>query len=141
MPDSYSPEAAFIFEGVKDDIVGDFGLVMNGSSGDELDRFDAQYGSPTHTLVLARSTGHSDYYQLVGEDVLMTRPGLGGSTCDLVRSDMVLVEQESGGAVFSVGSICFSGALSYGRYDNNVSKIVQNVLDNFASRGTKNARQ
>lgn len=140
LPDSFAPQAEFVFRGVgADEIIGDFGLIMNGSSGDELDRFDPQYGSPPQTLVLARSTGHSDFYQLAGEDVLMTRPGLGGSVCELVRSDMVLVEQAAGGAVFSVGSICFTGALSHNNYRNNVSTIVGNVLQNFLSRPGKTA--
>jgi len=136
--DSYSTDTAFVFAGVEDtEVIGDFGLVMSGASGDELDRYDETLGSPPHAVVLASSMGHSDFYQLAAEDVLVTQPGLGGRTCPKVRSDMVLVEHSSGAAVFSVGSICFSGALSHNDYRNNVSRIVENVLLNFVGRADR----
>lgn len=132
MPDADRPEAAFVFEGVApDEIIGDFGLIMDGASGDEIDRFDLELGSPAETLVLARSTGHSDYYQLAGEDVKASRPGLGGTESPEVRSDMTLWTHPSGGSVFSVGSICFTGALSHDGYDNNVSTVIGNVMRKF----------
>jgi N,N-dimethylformamidase len=34
-----------------------------------------------------------------------------------------------------VGSITFCGSLSYNRYDNNVSRILRNVLDRFRAGG------
>lgn len=136
-PLSYEPQWAWVFEGVEDDLIGDFGLIMNGASGDEVDRCDVALGSPPNTAVLATSQRHSDYYQLAVEDVLMLAPGLGGSECENVRSDMVIVEQPSGGAVFSVGSICFTGCLPWNGYDNNVARLVENVLHNFEQRQSK----
>jgi N,N-dimethylformamidase beta subunit-like protein/concanavalin A-like lectin/glucanase superfamily protein len=135
-PLSYKPEWAWVFDGIDDHLIGDFGLVMNGASGDELDRFDEALGSPPNTAVLATSRRHSDYYQLAVEDVMMLAPGLGGATSDLVRSDMVVVERPSGGAVFSVGSICFTGSLPWQGYRNNVARLVRNVLANFLARGS-----
>jgi N,N-dimethylformamidase len=136
MPDSALPEAAFAFEGIDpDEIIGDFGLIMDGASGDEIDRFDLELGSPPETLVLARSTGHSDYYQLAGEDVKASRPGLGGTESPEVRSDMTLWNHPSGGSVFSVGSICFTGALSHDNYENNVSTLIANVMREFLRQG------
>ena len=38
MPDSYRPEAAFIFEDVGDERIGDFGLIAGGAAGLEVDR-------------------------------------------------------------------------------------------------------
>lgn len=141
MPDSFTDAAAFAFEGLTDDeLIGDFGLIMDGAAGDEIDRFDISKGSPEETLVLARSTGHSDFYQLVGEDVLASRSGLGGSTCGQVRSDITLLERREGGAVFSVGSVCFAGALSYNGYSNNVSTLVSNVLRNFLNRRRRSGK-
>lgn len=135
MPDSHRPEAAFLFEGIgADEVIGDFGLIMNGSSGDELDRFDVEKGSPEDTLVVARSTGHSDFYQLAGEDVLASRPGLGGRSCEDVRSDLTLRRHEGGGWVLSVGSICFTGSISHGGYDNNVARLLGNALEAFLRR-------
>ncbi len=45
---------------------------------------------------------------------------------------MVFFEYPNGGAVFSVGSISWFGSLSYNDYDNNVSRITDNVLSTFA---------
>ena len=36
-PDAHDPRAAFIFEGVEDEIIGDFGLIGGGAAGIELD--------------------------------------------------------------------------------------------------------
>ena len=141
MPDSFRPEVQFVFDGIADDeIIGDFGLIMDGAAGDELDRFDVENGSPEETLVIARSTGHSDYYMLAGEDVLATRSGLGGTTCADVRSDMTFLEATGGGAVFSVGSICFTGSLSHNGYDNNVSRLTRNVLGGLLARPGRSLR-
>jgi hypothetical protein len=41
---------------------------------------------------------------------------------------------EGGGAVFSIGSISWTGSLSSNAYDNNVSRITGNVLRRFLSR-------
>ena len=48
-----------------------------------------------------------------------------------IRSDMVMVEYPNGGAVFSVGSISWSACLSHNDYDNNVSRVMRNVLEGF----------
>jgi N,N-dimethylformamidase len=48
-----------------------------------------------------------------------------------VRADMVYFEGPNGGAVFSTGSISWCGSLSHNGYDNNVSRITENVLRNF----------
>ena len=37
----------------------------------------------------------------------------------------------NGGAVFSTGSIAWCGSLSHNDYDNNVSRITENVLRRF----------
>jgi N,N-dimethylformamidase len=49
----------------------------------------------------------------------------------LVRADMVYFETNNGGAVFSTGSITWCGSLSHNSYDNNVSRITENVLRHF----------
>jgi len=46
---------------------------------------------------------------------------------------MVYFETANGGAVFSTGSITFCGSLSHNQYDNNISRIVENVLRRFKS--------
>jgi N,N-dimethylformamidase len=135
-PDSRRPEARFIFEGVgEDEVIGDFGLVMGGAAGDEIDRLDYGLGTPPGTLLLATTAGrHSDYEQVTVEDVPIMVPGQGGTESPLVRADMTYFENANGGAVFSVGSINWLGSLSWNGYDNNVSRVTENVLRRFMAR-------
>ena len=50
-----------------------------------------------------------------------------------IRADMVLLEYPNGGAVFGVGSITWCACLSYNSYDNNVSRLTENVFRGFAA--------
>ncbi len=100
---------------------------------DFFDRTDAPLGTPHHALILAASSGHSDAYQHVIEEVLISDSRQGGTVNPKVRADMVYFEYPNGGAVFSTGSIAWCGALSQNNYDNNVSRITGNVLRRFAS--------
>ena len=131
-PDSSNPRAAFIFEGIGDDeTIGDFGLVMGGAGGYEVDRADVALGTPPHALVVATSAGFSDNYQPVIEEVLVNDSRHGDSAGSPIRGDMVFFEGPKGGAVFSTGSIAWCGSLSHNDYDNNVSRITENVLRRF----------
>ena len=135
MPGSFDPRAAFIFEGLDENaLIGEHpSLVLEvGAAGSELDRVDYALGSPAHTLVLARSFGHSDAYQHVVEEVNTSDSRQGGTENVLVYADMAYLEYPNGGAVFSTSSIAWSGSLSYNDYDNDVSRITENVLRRFA---------
>ena len=133
MPGSFDPRAAFIFGGIsEDEIIGDFGLMMGGAGGFEVDRADAALGTPPHALVLASASGFSDDYQHAVEEILNTNPWEGGTKNPLVRSDLVYFEGPKSGAVFSVGSIAWCSSLSHNHYENNVSRITENVLKKFA---------
>ncbi|MCA1647382.1 MAG: LamG domain-containing protein [Chloroflexi bacterium] len=133
LPASRDPQAAFIFEGIGDDeVIGDFGLVLGGAAGDEIDRYDMRLGSPPHALLLATSAGkHTDYYQVTAEDVPVMIPGQGGTESPKVRADMVFFETPHNGAVFSVGSINWLGSLGSNGYANNVARLTENVLRRF----------
>ena len=134
-PDSTNPRAAFILEGIgRDEVIGDFGLAMGGAGGYEVDRADVGLGTPPHALVLATVAGFSDNYQPVIEEVLVNDSRHGTSVDSPVRGDMVFFEGRNGGAVFSTGSITWCGSLSCNDYDNNVSRITENVLRRFDSR-------
>jgi N,N-dimethylformamidase len=50
----------------------------------------------------------------------------------LIRAEIVYFETVAGGAVFSTGSITFCGSLSHNNYDNNVFRMLENVLRRFA---------
>ena len=133
--ESFDERVAFIFEGVQDDeIIGNFGLAMGGAAGDELDRLDHRLGTPQHAFLLASSTGHSDHYQKMLEDIqeLKSERVYRGSGNPDVRADMVYFETMQDGAVFSVGSISWCGSLSHNHYDNNVSRITENILKKFS---------
>jgi N,N-dimethylformamidase len=132
-PDSYDERAAWIFEGIDDEILGDFGLVGDGAAGLELDIFDPQLGTPDHTLLLASSERHTDIYLEVVEELFFNVPGVGGTQNPRVRADMVYYTTPNGGAVFSTSSIAFCGSLSHNGYDNNISRLIKNVLDRFAA--------
>jgi N,N-dimethylformamidase len=129
---SRDPRAAFIFEGVDDELVGDFGLLQGGAAGYEIDVFDVKRGSPRHGLVVASSERHSNVYGIrartVSDAVADPRP----NAPDPLRADMVFFETIGGGAVFSVGSIAWSGSLCHDGFKNNVARVTDNVLRRFA---------
>jgi N,N-dimethylformamidase len=50
----------------------------------------------------------------------------------LIRAEIVYFETTEGGAVFSTGSITFCGSLSHNNYDNNISRMLENVLRRFS---------
>ena len=132
LPDSFEERAAFIFDGVgPDERIGDFGIMGGGAGGSEIDRFDTSLGSPPGALLLASTVGLSDDYLRTSEEIFETPPGLGGTQDPDVRADLVYFTLVGGGAVFSTGSIAWTGALSHNGYDNNVSRITGNVLRRF----------
>ena len=131
MQASRDPRAAFVFEGVEDEIIGDFGLSGGGAAGLELDAVDHALGTPEHVLVLASSERYTDVYLMTPEDMLDPVPGLGGTEADIIRSDMVFFETPNGGAVFSTGSIAWAGSMAWNGYNNHVAVITSNVLRRF----------
>lgn len=134
---SRDPRCSFIFDGISEELLGDFPtLVMNhGAAGFEVDRADPALGTPAHALVIASSKKLSDSYQFAVEQLSATMPYQGGLTNPNVRADMVFYEMPGGGAVFSAGSISFCSALSYNGYENNISRLLGNVVRAFAAAG------
>ncbi|WP_051898415.1 N,N-dimethylformamidase beta subunit family domain-containing protein [Sciscionella sediminilitoris] len=133
LPDSHDERAAFVFDGIgSDELIGGFGHVLGGAAGDEVDRYAPELGTPDGTLRLATSVALDDHYQLTQEELLVTAPGQGGTENERVRADMTLREISGGGAVFSVGSICWAGSLAWNGYVNNVARISENVLRRFS---------
>jgi N,N-dimethylformamidase len=129
---SRDPRAAFIFEGVTSEIIGDYGVLRNGAAGIELDASDFQLGTPSHALVVASSENHSNIFQLVGEEVLVPNSATDGTLSPRIRADLVFFEVSGGGAVFSTGSIAWAGSLGHAGYDNDIARITTNVLRRFA---------
>ena len=128
-PESYTSRAAWIFEGVTDEEIGTSGL-GGGAAGQEVDRYSQTLGSPAHTVILASATEF-------GPDMTRTKEELQASTIvpspdPVVRADLVFFETPAGGAVFSVGSISWFGALARNGYDNDIAQITANVVHRFA---------
>lgn len=123
LPDSYQSRAAFIFEGVSSETFGDYGLLSRAAAGQEVDAIDVECGTPAHALHLARATFVQDSF--VAENYIRKRP---------LIADVVFFETPNGGAVFSVGSMTWVGSLSHNRYQNDVSRITENVLRRFVGK-------
>lgn len=131
---SYAGPGASFFKGVNEELVGDFGHVLGGAAGDEVDRHDVSLGSPAHAHILASSTPLGNEYQLVIEEQTLALPDQGGQhKPGQVRADMVYFTTDNGGAVFSIGSMTYAGALAWNDYNNNIARITTNVLQAFAS--------
>jgi N,N-dimethylformamidase len=130
-PASRDPRARFIFEGIDDEVVGDFGAAWAGAAGLELDAFNPSLGSPPWALVIASSEDHSNAFQLVNEEMNVSFAGADGRFSPAVRADMVFYEHPAGGAVFSTGSIAYVGSLGHNGHANNISRLTMNVLRRF----------
>jgi N,N-dimethylformamidase len=133
MPDAQEERASWIMEGIaQDETIGDFGLVGGGAAGYELDRYDLSLGTPPHSLLLASSVSHSSCYVVVNEDQYFPHPGMCGGEHPYIRADIVYFTTPNGGAMFSSSSISWCGSLSWNNYENNVSRMMNNVLTQFA---------
>ena len=129
---SHDPRCAWIFDGIaEDEPIGDFGLVFGGAAGSEIDSADVRKGTPSHALVVATADDFGADFHWVVEDYHHAHSAVNGETCPYVRCDMVFYETENGGAVFSTGSIAFAGSLSHNDYNNNVSQVLENVVNRF----------
>ena len=122
-------DLAWVFDGIDDDIIGDFGLSGGGAAGFELDRADTHLGTPLNATVLATSENHGSDFILVPEEMLTHLTTLPGPNADeLLHADILWFDVPGGGSVFSVGSITFCGSLPHNEFDNSVSKLLLNVV-------------
>ena len=48
-----------------------------------------------------------------------------------IHADMVFFETQSGGAVFSTGSIAYAGSFGHRNFDNPIARLTWNVLRRF----------
>jgi N,N-dimethylformamidase len=73
------PRVAFVFDGVgENELIGDFGLRLNGAAGLEVDRVDPTLGSPPSTITLASGWCQSPGSLPTSEDFYITHRGLTG---------------------------------------------------------------
>jgi N,N-dimethylformamidase len=128
---SRDPRAAFLFDGIDDEIIGNFGAWGDGAAGLEIDCYDPKLGSPPHALVMASSENHSNAFLLVNEEMMTNFHAVDGTLNARVKADIVFFETPGGGAVFSTGSIAFVASLAHNDYRNNISRLVRNAIDRF----------
>jgi N,N-dimethylformamidase len=134
LPTARDPRYAWVFDGINDDIIGDYGLSGGGAAGFELDRADDALGTPDGTVILARSENPTPSHYTVPEEVLAGHLTISGEAVkDLVRAEMVYFERAGGGAVFSVGSITFCGSLWRNGFEGPVSRLLHNVVRRFCA--------
>lgn len=134
LPDAKNPRVAWAMRGISDEKIGDFGLSGGGAAGFELDRAEKRLGTPEHAIVIASSEGHRPEvpWVLVPEEMLTHITTWAGDKPEkLIRADMTFFETPNGGAVFSTGSITFCGSLPSNKFENNISKLIKNVVDRF----------
>lgn len=127
---SRNDRMSWMFTGVDGDLIGEHGF-GGGASGDEIDRYDVENGSPEKALVLATSTGHGDDFGIAIEDLAYPALNTFGTQTNLIRSDVIYYVGAGGGAVFSVGSINWYCSLAWDAYDNNVARLTGNVIKGF----------
>ena len=128
----YDKNMEWVFDGINDDLLGDFGFSGHGAAGFELDRRDEKLDDGEDITILAQSYDEDNRFILVPEEMLTHLTNLSGSPeADVKRADMVYFETHTGGQVFATGSITFCGSLPWNNYDNNVSKLLRNVIHKF----------
>ncbi|MEQ1614436.1 MAG: N,N-dimethylformamidase beta subunit family domain-containing protein, partial [Hyphomicrobiaceae bacterium] len=106
LPEARDDRVAWMFSGIEDETIGDFGLSGHGAAGFELDRTDKKLGTPRHAIVVARSEKHPPDapWVLVPEEQLTHITTITGqSHKQLIHADMTFFETPDGGAVFSTG--------------------------------------
>jgi N,N-dimethylformamidase len=128
------PEVGFLLSGVDGSgEIGDYGGVLGGAAGYELDRADEDLGTPPNAVRIGVATGFDESYQAVTEEVEVSDSLQGGPSNPRVRSDLIYFAGDKGSAVFSVGSIAWCGALAHNDGDNDVARLTANALDAFSS--------
>jgi N,N-dimethylformamidase len=130
--DPQDERVRFILDGIDPEApLSGGGSVLGGPAGFEIDRADRALGTPAAAVVVASADGFSNAYQGAVEDVTTADSRQGGADSALVRSDVVFFETGRGGAVFSVGSIAWCGALRQDGKETPVGKMTWNVLARF----------
>ncbi len=117
-PESYDPRYRFVFEGVTEEVIGNFGLNLGTAAGFEMDSVGEWcWPDDAQPTVLARAS-HDSFMS----PKRMPVPRV---------ADIALIASPNGSAVFSAGSVTWTGSLCHHQYDNNVATITGNVLRRF----------
>ncbi|MFC2967734.1 N,N-dimethylformamidase beta subunit family domain-containing protein [Acidimangrovimonas pyrenivorans] len=129
-PDARSGPGGFALEGVGDDF-GQHGWLGGGAAGQEIDRVEPRLAPDAEVHVLASSTGHPPSMLRTKEEMLSFVMPFDDPKA---RADVAIRFAGASGAVFSVGSMAWVGALldggdTAGR--NDVARMTENVVRRF----------
>ena len=132
-PEASDPAVSWVLEGVDGEEIGDEPNLVNiwGAAGFEVDKADADLGTPEGTWIIASARDFSAAYSPCDEDKRAAGidPMDPGDELE-IRADMTLWTNQSGGAVFSVGSIAWCGSLWS---EGDAARITGNVLERFCA--------
>lgn len=95
-----------------------------------IDRADQGPGILAHALPVAAGLSKDPSFEPANEDRLT--PEWPGPRDAVIRSGLVFFETAAGGAVLSVESMSFIGALPIDNHDNLSARFLENVLRRFA---------
>lgn len=122
-----SEKFAWLFDGVSDRF-GDHGIVQGGAAGYEVDAVNFHLGSPADITVVATATGFPPSYV---DDPGKWYEGGEPEREAQRRADMTFWRHPSGGMVFCASSVAFLGALPPPGEQNDVGRLVTNLLGAF----------
>ncbi|EPE96950.1 hypothetical protein RGCCGE502_17660 [Rhizobium grahamii CCGE 502] len=128
LTDSHHGAYAWLFAGVLSETFGAEGSVLGGAAGYEIDAVIRSEETPKNLVRLAVADGFDDSFQVRPD--LWVADGEPERTA-LRRADMTIYQHEGGGLVFSTGSVAWIGALPGPSEDNDVGRIVLNLLGRF----------
>lgn len=124
-----NPRVAFMTPGLDatpGTFFGDRGHQGGGAAGHELDSVNFKYGSPEHTIIVAKGIVIHPDYGWVNEDMLTQKHPLPQE--DWACADACFFETPAGGAVFSVGSMTWAGSMPI---PGTLRSLTTNVLKRF----------
>lgn len=119
--ESYDDSVAFVFAGVEEAEIGNFGLNLENAAAVEMDSVDTWMWPERAAPILLARAEHPAF-------IPADRPEFSGRA----TADMTIRITPDGGSVFSVGSISWTGSLSHDEYRNAVSRITENVIRHFS---------
>jgi N,N-dimethylformamidase len=121
LPASREQRFAWVFDGVGDEVIGNFGLNLGSAAGYEMDAVDEWAGEDASRRPIPLAEARHELISAIRDE---------GAPV----AHIAFLEYPAGGAVFTVGSVTWTGSLAHNNYDNNVSRITENVLRRFLAR-------
>lgn len=134
--DSHAPETDWLFAGVAQEEFGDYGIVLGGAAGYELDATDPHMGTHPDTRIIATSEGFPDDYSAHSG---RWYPGGADEARARRRAEMTFRALPGGGMIFSASSVAWCGALPELGAMNDVGRITMNFLARALVRATPQA--